>query len=101
MASKAALSGPSLPAPLAIARSILSLGIPAALAFSIAVRSWKLPLGSGTPLRAATIISRELLVKTLPFTASTLAFWRLILAHLLCPAIKGEVRLKPLKTADD
>ena len=65
---------------------MLALGTPAALAFSMAVRSWKLPAGSA-PALAATMISRPRRVNTAPRRASTTALVRLIWAHLLWPAI--------------
>ena len=74
-----------------MARSMLALGTPAALAFSMAVRSWKLPAGSA-PLRAATMISLPSRVNTAPRLESTTALVRFIWAHLLWPAIgvRGE-----------
>jgi len=92
---------PAWPEPLAIARSMLALGTPAALAFSMAVRNWKLPAGSAPP-RAATVTSRPSRVNTAPRLASTTALVRLIWAHLLWPAIGGcgenggRVALRPL-----
>src|SRR3954449_8399943 len=86
MASKASASLSS-PVPLAIARSMLSLGIEASLAFWIARPSAGLPSGSPPPSRAATVIVRASLVNSLPRRASTIAFLCLIPAHLECPAM--------------
>src|SRR5689334_1344462 len=78
---------PSAPVPLAIARSMLSLGMRASLAFWMALASAALPAGSPPPSRAATWIARASLVKRLPRFASVAPFLRLIWAHLECPAI--------------
>src|SRR5690606_22385392 len=67
-------SAPSAPEPRRIARSIVSLGMFAESALSMATRSRALPAGSA-PLRAATVISRISLVKILPRRASS-AFLR-------------------------
>src|SRR3989338_1756494 len=86
------MTSPSFPpVPRRIALSMVSFFIFCKRALSVANRSQELVLGSPPPLRAATVISRMSLVKTLPRTASVLAFLCLILAHLLCPAI-----LRPL-----
>src|SRR4051812_38198810 len=75
----------SVPAPFAIARSMLSFGIEAAFAFSTAFWSARLPAGSGPPSFAATIIARVSLEKSLPRFASAAPFLCLIDDHLLCP----------------
>src|SRR3954470_14320188 len=75
----------SVPAPFAIARSMLSFGIEAAFAFSIAFWSARLPAGSGPPSFAATMIARVSLEKSLPRFASAAPFLCLIEDHLLCP----------------
>jgi len=62
------------PQPFSIARFMLSLGSPAALAFSIAVLNLKFPAGSPPPSFDATIISLENLAKFTPRAASALAF---------------------------
>ena len=77
----AAASAPS-PVPLAIARSMLSLGIEASLAFCTAVAKVALFSGSPPPSRAATVIARASLVNCWPRRASTTAFLCLIEAHL-------------------
>ena len=53
----------SSPVPFLTARSMLSLGIDAARAISIAVRSRGFPAGSPPPCFAATVISRIIFVK--------------------------------------
>ena len=68
--------------PLATARSMLSFGIEASLAFWIASASDGLPSGSPPPSRAATVIARVSLVKRAPRLASTAFFLCLIDAHL-------------------
>src|SRR3954466_1988083 len=75
----------SVPAPFAIARSMLSFGIEAAFAFSTAFWSARLPAGSGPPSFAATMIARVSLEKSLPRFASAAPFLCLIDDHLLCP----------------
>src|SRR5215218_5304758 len=64
---------------------MLSLGIDASRAFSIAFWSARLPAGSGPPSRAATMIARVSFEKSWPRFASVAPFFRLIDAHLLCP----------------
>src|SRR5262249_9387079 len=58
-----------------------------ALASSIAALSRMLPLGSPPPTRAAVVISRISLEKSLPRCWSFLAFFRLSCAHFECPDI--------------
>src|SRR5829696_5541317 len=65
---------------------MLSFGIEASLAFSMAFWSARFPAGSGPPSRAATMIARASLEKSCPRLASVAPFFRLICAHLLCPA---------------
>src|SRR5437764_9794925 len=84
MCSNAAASAPA-PLPRAIARSMLSFGIDASRAFSIAFWSARLAAGSGPPSRAATMIARESFEKSLPRRASATPFLCLIDDHLLCP----------------
>ena len=74
------MSAPS-PVPLAIARSMLSLGIEASLAFCTARPSAALPTTSPPPSFAATVIARASFVKSLPRRESTIAFLCLIPAH--------------------
>src|SRR6187200_725630 len=74
-----------VPAPRAIARSMLSFGIELSRAFWIAVARFALPSGSPPPSRAATMIARESLEKSLPRFASAAPFLCLMLDHLLCP----------------
>src|SRR5947209_11875447 len=64
---------------------MLSFGIEAALAFSTAFWSERLPAGSGPPSFAATMIARVSFEKSLPRFASTAPFLCLIDDHLLCP----------------
>src|SRR6187397_661634 len=80
-----------VPAPRAIARSMLSFGIELSRAFWIAVARVALASGSGPPSRAATMIARESLEKSLPRFASAAPFLCLMLDHLLCP----DMRLLP------
>src|SRR3954452_17636818 len=81
----------SSPVPFAIARSMLSLGIEASLAFWTARASEGLPSTSPPPSRAATVIARASLVNSLPLRESTIAFLCLIDAHLECPDIPEPV----------
>src|SRR4029453_18062715 len=74
-----------VPAPRAIARSMLSFGIELSRAFWIAVARVALPSGSAPPSRAATMIARESFEKSLPRFASAAPFLCLIDDHLLCP----------------
>src|SRR6188472_4104501 len=74
-----------VPPPRAIARSMLSFGIELSRAFLIAVARFALPSGSPPPSRAATMIARESLEKSLPRFASAAPFLCLIEDHLLCP----------------
>src|SRR6187551_2060422 len=64
---------------------MLSFGIEASRAFSIAFWSARFPAGSGPPSRAATMIARTSFEKSWPRFASVAPFCRLIDAHLLCP----------------
>src|SRR4029453_8277680 len=73
------------PVPFSTARLILSAGMFAALADSIAAwrRMWA--LGSPPPCLAATVISRRILEKSFPLCTSALPFLRLICDHRECP----------------
>src|SRR5512146_3241310 len=71
---------------------MLSFGIEAALAFSTAFWSERLPAGSGPPSFAATMIARVSLEKSLPRFASAAPFLCLIDDHLLCPDIPRSRR---------
>ena len=71
--------------PFWIARLMLSAGMFEALALSTAVRRRGLLSGSPPPMRAAIVISRMILVKSLPRLASSAPFLCLIEAHLECP----------------
>src|SRR5438046_2420772 len=64
---------------------MLSFGIEAARAFSTAFWSARFAAGSGPPSRAATMIARVSLEKSLPRFASAAPFLCLIEDHLLCP----------------
>src|SRR5437763_1000758 len=64
---------------------MLSFGIEAALAFSIAFWSARFPAGSAPPSFAATMIARDSFEKSLPRFASAAPFLCLIDDHLLCP----------------
>src|SRR5215475_4080406 len=71
---------------------MLSLGIEAARAFSIAFCSARFPAGSGPPSLAATMIARVSFEKSLPRFASAAPFLCLIDDHLLCPDIEPRSR---------
>src|SRR5258705_652090 len=66
---------------------MLSCGMFASLADSMAALRRMLALGSPPPLRAATVISRRILEKSLPRWTSVLPFLRLICDHRECPDI--------------
>src|SRR5436190_11622882 len=66
---------------------MLSFGIEYERAFSIAFWSARLAAGSAPPSRAATMIARASLEKSLPRLASAAPFLCLIDDHLLCPDI--------------
>src|SRR5215470_14747279 len=68
-----------------MARLILSAGMLAARADSMAAFKRRLPLGSPPPLRAATVISRRILEKSLPRCTSVFPFFLLICDHRECP----------------
>src|SRR5579864_3800306 len=87
-----ALASAPAPVPFAIARSMLSLGIEASLAFWIALVSAALASGSPPPSRAATVMARASLVNCAPRRASTIAFLCLIPAHLECPDMDPILR---------
>src|SRR5690348_6816336 len=70
---------------------MLSFGIEAARAFSTAFWSARFPDGSGPPSRAATMIARVNLEKSLPRFASAAPFLCLIDDHLLCPDTGGSL----------
>src|SRR5437763_3546559 len=67
---------------------MLSFGIEYERAFSIAFCSARLAAGSPPPSRAATMIARASLEKSLPRLASAAPFLCLIDDHLLCPDIR-------------
>ncbi len=69
---------------------MFSFGMLTARAPSIARRSRGLPSGSPPPARAATVISRMILVQTDARRESVTAFFRLICFHLLWPAIATD-----------
>src|SRR4051812_28386594 len=89
--SKASASVPA-PVPFAIARSMLSFGMRASLAFWTAFASEAFIAGSPPPSRAATWIARASFVKWAPRRASTTAFLCLIDAHLEWPDMASESR---------
>src|SRR5437764_15284352 len=70
---------------------MLSFGIEYDRAFSTAFWRARLLAGSGPPSRAATMIARASLEKSLPRLASAAPFLCLIELHLLCP----DMRLLP------
>src|SRR4029077_10168403 len=67
---------------------MLSFGIDAARALSIAFWSERFEAGSGPPSFAATISARVSLVKSCPRLASAAPFLCLMELHLLCPDIR-------------
>src|SRR5438132_1531285 len=73
------------PLPRAMARSMLSFGIDASRAFSIAFRRARFASGSGPPSRAATMIARASFEKSWPRRLSVAPLACLIECHLLCP----------------
>src|SRR2546427_13122905 len=80
---------------------MLSAGMLASFAASIAALRLMLALGSPPPLRAATVISRRIFEKSLPRWTSVLPFLRLICDHRECPDIAlpsfvVQRRLEPL-----
>src|SRR3954451_15448720 len=75
----------SVPAPRAIARSMLSFGMENERAFSTSFCTARLPSTSGPPSFAATMIARESFEKSLPRLTSAAPFLCLIVDHLLCP----------------
>src|SRR6187200_3344024 len=75
----------SPPTPLAMARSMLSLGMFAPRALSIARRSEKLVLASPPPSRAATVMARASLVNSAARFLSAAPFLCLIVDHFECP----------------
>src|SRR2546426_1947978 len=66
---------------------MLSAGMLTSLADSMAAFSRMLPFGSPPPFLAATVISRRILLKSLPRWTSALPFLRLICDHRECPDI--------------
>src|SRR5712692_10448883 len=68
-----------------MARLMLSAGMLAARAASVAALRRRLPLGSPPPFRAATVISRRIFEKSFPLCTSVLPFFRLICDHRECP----------------
>src|SRR5512132_819947 len=84
-----------------MARSMLSLGIEASLAFCTARPSAGFVSGSPPPSRAATVIARASFVKSLPRRASTIAFLCLIPAHLECPAMGPMLACAPMPVASE
>ncbi len=74
--------------PVSIAFWILSLGIDASRAFCTAVPRDGFPSMSPPPSRAATVIARASLEKSLPRFASAAPFLCLIDDHLECPDIQ-------------
>src|SRR5207247_5902105 len=68
-----------------MARLMLSAGMFAARAASVAALRRTLPLGSPPPFRAATVISRRIFEKSLSVCTSVLPFFRLICDHRECP----------------
>src|SRR5688572_19958827 len=75
----------SSPVPRLMARSMLSFGMLLALASATAARRRALELTSPPPMRAATVISLMMRVKTFPRFASAAPFLCLIVLHLLWP----------------
>ena len=84
------LSASPVPAPRAMALSMVSRFILAPSALSTAARSRGLSSTTAPPARAATTSSRINLVKSLPRLASCAALRCLMFAHLLWPAILNQ-----------
>src|SRR5579859_7996888 len=74
---------------------MLSFGMLASRARSIADRRRMLLAGSPPPSFAAMMISRASLLKTLPRCWSTLPFLILMLCHLECPDTASPLRNDP------
>src|SRR6185436_9045784 len=68
---------------------MLSFGMLLAFASAMAARRRGLPLGSPPPMRAATVSSLRMRVKSLPRLASAAPFLCLMVLHLLWPDIGG------------
>src|SRR5712691_8449098 len=68
-----------------MARLMLSAGMLAARADSVAAFRRRLPLGSPPPFLAATVISRRIFENSFPRWTSVLPFFRLIGDHRECP----------------
>src|SRR3954470_1803535 len=77
---------------------ILSFGIEASLAFWTAVARVGLWSVSPPPSRAATVIARASLLKSLPRFASAAPFLCLIECHLECPDIACHSMSQPMST---
>src|SRR4029078_7055497 len=79
---------------------MLSLGMLCARAISITLRKRALPAGAPAPIRAATLISLENLLKSVPRLTSSAPLMRLTFDHLLCPALewgkKGRLPGRPV-----
>ena len=81
------MAPPRSPQPFLMARSMLSLGMFWAFAARMAERRRGFMSGLVPPSLVAMVISLENLLKTAPRLESTTALRRLILDHLLWPAI--------------
>src|SRR5438067_8222129 len=79
---------------------MLSFGIEAARAFSIAFWSARLAAGSGPPSFAATMSARVSFVKSWPRFASAAPFLCLIVDHLLCPDTRRLLHLREEQLVD-
>src|SRR3989454_7550245 len=77
----------SSPVPFWMARLMLSCGMFASLADSMAALRRMLALGSPPPFLAATVISRRIFENSFPRWTSALPFLRLICDHRECPDI--------------
>src|SRR3954466_8128137 len=78
-----------------MARWMLSLGMFSARAARMAARRRGFMFGSGSPILAATVISRASLEKTLERTASTLPLRCMMFLNCECPAIGASVQSWP------
>src|ERR1700674_35328 len=85
----------SSPVPFFIARSMVSPGTLLERASTRALRSRGLALGSPPPMRAATVISRNTFVNSLPRRASVAALRGLVVLHLLWPDIALPLEVCP------
>src|SRR5258705_13212396 len=83
-----------------MARLMLSAGMLAVRAGSVAAFRRRLPLGSPPPFLAAAVIPRRILEKSFPRWTSVLPFFRLICDHRECPDIPVSYPLGDSRFSD-